>query len=172
MRITIGGPPGSGTTTVASILSRMIGYKLISAGEMFRKMASERGMSLEEFGRLAEENEIYDLEVDRRQKEEAERVDDAIVEGRLSGHMITNADLKVWINAPIDVRARRVAGRDGMSVEEARRRIVEREACERRRYAKYYGINLEDLSIYHLVIDSSKWSAEEIASIIMSAVKR
>ena len=36
MRVTIGGPPGSGKTTVAKIVSNEIGYKHIYTGDIFR----------------------------------------------------------------------------------------------------------------------------------------
>ena len=51
MKITISGLPGSGTTTVAKLLAERLGYKLISAGDVFRKLAMERGMTLEEFSK-------------------------------------------------------------------------------------------------------------------------
>ncbi|MEM0350886.1 MAG: nucleoside monophosphate kinase, partial [Archaeoglobaceae archaeon] len=97
MKITISGPPGSGKTTVAKILSERLKIKLISAGSIFRQLASERGMSVEEFSKFAEENPEVDLLIDRIQKEVAEREKDAIVEGRLSAWMVKDADLRVLI---------------------------------------------------------------------------
>ena len=50
MLITISGLPGSGKTTVARLLSRQLGIPHVYAGDMYRKAAEERGMTLEEFG--------------------------------------------------------------------------------------------------------------------------
>ncbi len=171
MKITVGGPPGSGKTTVATILAERIGYDYVSAGGVFRQLAEEHGMSLKEFGELAENNPRYDAMIDQRQMELAAMKRNVIVDGRISAHIIS-ADLKVWLKAPLDVRAERVAGREKISVEEAKERIVGRAACEHKRYLEYYKIDLDDLSIYDLVIDSSDLSAKDVAGIITTAVDR
>lgn len=170
MRITISGPPGSGTTTVARKVAEMLGYPMISAGEVFRKLAREKGMSLEEFGKYAENNPEIDNLIDRRQREEALKHENAVVEGRLSGWMVP-AELKVWIYCDREIRIQRIAKRENKSVDEVRRETVEREGVEKRRYMKIYGIDIEDKSLYHLMINSAKFSAEEIASIIIRAVE-
>jgi cytidylate kinase len=66
MRIAISGPPGSGKTTVSEIVSERMGYRLVLVGQIFREMASERGVDLETFGRFAEEDETIDRELDAR----------------------------------------------------------------------------------------------------------
>ncbi len=170
MRITISGPPGSGTTTVARKVAEMLGYPVISAGEVFRKLARERGMSLDEFGRYAESNPEIDNLIDRRQREEALRHENAVVEGRLSGWMVP-AELKVWIYCDREIRIQRIARRENKPVDQVRRETVEREGVEKRRYMKIYGIDIEDKSLYHIMINSAKFSAEEIASIIVRAVE-
>ena len=84
MIITIGGLAGSGTTTAAKILSEKLQIPYLSAGEIFRQMAVEKGMDILEFGKFAEGNDEIDLEIDRRQALLAKEKQDLIVEGRLS----------------------------------------------------------------------------------------
>ncbi len=48
----------------------------------------------------------------------------------------------------------------------------DRERSENKRYEHYYGINLDDFSIYDLVIDSSRWDEMEIVAMIKVAVGR
>lgn len=170
MRVTISGPPGSGTTTVARILAEKLNFELISAGEVFRRMAREKKMSLAEFSRLADANPEIDLEIDRYQKELAEKSDNVVVEGRLSG-WIVNADLKVWLFASEDIRVERIAKREKKSIDEAKKETRERERIEKRRYEKYYGINIDDWTIYHLVINSGYFTPEEIVEIIIKAIE-
>jgi len=55
--ITISGPPGSGKSTLSKILSVKLGLELVSMGDIFRKCAEDRCMSLEEFGLIAKCNE-------------------------------------------------------------------------------------------------------------------
>ena len=170
MRITISGLSGSGTTTVAELLSKELELELISAGEMFRAIAKEKSLQLGEFNKLAENNEDFDRWIDEKQGEEAMKREKVIVEGRLSGFFVPHADLKIWLKAPIEVRARRVAGREGIAYEEALAAMKSREWSEHKRYEQYYGINLDDLSIYDLVIDSSRWNENGIVEMIMAAI--
>jgi predicted cytidylate kinase len=100
MRITVSGLPGSGTTSLARYLEKKHGFTMISAGEVFRQLAKEHNMELAEFGRLAESDASFDKMIDARQKEIAEANDNIIVEGRLSGWMVPQADLKIWLHAP------------------------------------------------------------------------
>ena len=171
MRITISGLPGSGTTTVAKLLSTDLSVELISAGEMFRRIAKEKKLQLEHFNKIAENNDDFDRRVDARQGEEAMKRENVIVEGRLSGFFVPAADLKIWLKAPSEIRARRIAAREGITYEEALSAMKHRERSEDTRYKRYYGINLDDLSIYDLVINSSRWSEKYIVEMIKMAVE-
>ncbi len=170
MKITISGPPGSGTTTVARLLAEKLGFKLISAGEIFRKLAAERGMTLEEFSKYAESNPDIDFYIDRLQKDMAEREDNVVVEGRLSGWMVKNA-FKVWIYASPEVRYRRIAQREGKDLARVKNETKRREELEKRRYKKFYSIDIDDISIYHMAINSERFKPEEIVEIILKALE-
>jgi cytidylate kinase len=144
---------------------------MISAGEVFRQLAKEHNMELAEFGRLAEEDPSYDKMIDARQKEIAEKQDNIIVEGRLSGWMVQQADLKIWLYAPIGCRIKRIAARDLVGDESTAEALtLEREACEAGRYRSYYSIDINDLLIYHLVLDSARWNVEGLGAIVDTAI--
>ncbi|BAA30368.1 (d)CMP kinase [Pyrococcus horikoshii] len=167
--ITVSGLAGSGTTTLSKKIAEHYGLKHVYAGLIFRQMAKEKGMSLEEFQKYAELHPEIDREVDRRQIEAAKE-GNVVIEGRLAGWMVKNADLKIWLDAPIRVRAERVAKREGISVEEAFMKIAEREMQNRKRYLNLYGIDINDLSIYDLIINTSKWSPEGVFAIVKAAI--
>jgi len=173
--VTISGPPGSGKSTLAKLLSKRDCFKLISIGEIFREMARERGMSLEEFSERALRDLRIDEELDRKQKEIVESLRDKeenlVVDSRLGGWILEDADLKVYLHAPLEVRGRRVSERDGIPLEEAIERIRKRECMERERYMRAYGIDLEDIAPYDLIINSEKWEPEGLLKIIECALK-
>lgn len=168
MIITVGGLPGSGTTTLARKLCDRFRMTHVYAGKIFRDMAGERGLSLEELSKEAEKDEKIDLEVDMRQKERA--VNNTVVEGRVTAFLI-DADLKIWLSAPLNVRAERVSVREGVSLEEAAAKIEKREASERKRYKKYYSVDTENLSVYDLVMNTRLWDAEGVFAIVRTAIE-
>ena len=170
MRVTVSGLPGSGTTTLAEALSSRFDLEHVSSGDVFRAMARERGVTLAEFGRIAEEDPEIDREIDERQREIARERDDVVMEGRLSGWMVEDADLRVWLAAPLEVRAERVADREEQTVEEAHDEIEKRQNSEARRYREIHGIDIGDLSVYDLVIDTSHWGQEGVAAVATTAV--
>lgn len=172
MRITVSGPPGSGTTSLSKQISEKFSFDFISAGEVFRTLAAEKGMNLIEFGNLCESDPSVDRLIDERQKELGESKDDIIIEGRLAGHMIGNADFRIWVAASAECRAHRIAEREDVDVEASKAETIEREHSEAERYMKYYGIDINDLAIYDLVINSEKWGREELAAVVYTAIEK
>ena len=169
MIIAIAGPIGVGKSTVARALADRLGYRYISGGEVFRDLARERGISVVEVNKLAETDPALDRELDRRQHELA-KAGTCIVESRLAGWMV-DAELKVWLRASVDVRAARVARREGQPVASARAELVERERSEWARYKGVYQIDIDDLSPYHLVIDTTLWNADAIVDALVTLVR-
>lgn len=172
MLLTISGPPGSGKSTVAAAVAESFGLEHVSGGDIFRSLAAERGYSLAEFNALAEEDESIDRDLDRRLRETARDRDDVVLESRLSGWMAGEyADLRVWLDAPLDVRAARIASREETAVAAAREETREREASETSRYRAYYGIDFEELSIYDCAVNTARWDVEGVIAIIRTCVE-
>lgn len=173
MQITVSGLPGSGTTTISRLLAECYDLELVSSGEIFRKLAKERGMSLAEFGALAERDPSIDLEIDKNQKSIIHSRENIILESRLAGHMAQGRPnvLKVWIKAPILTRVKRIQKREkSVSFDDELKKTVEREKSEAFRYKNYYGIDITDLSIYDIVIDSEKWNQYQTLDILRIAI--
>ena len=172
--LVIGGLPGAGKTTVAQELVRRRGGEVVSAGDLFRQWAEEKGMSLKAFGRLAEEDHAIDRRLDeailQRVTDLEVRDVPLVVEGRLPAHLLRREGQQlfaVWLEAPRSVRAARIARRDEVSDRVAHREMKTREASETRRYASIYGINLGDLRVFDLVLDSSDQTPDELVDAIL-----
>jgi cytidylate kinase len=171
MRITVSGLPGSGTTSLARYLAERHGFAMISAGEVFRQLAKERNMELAEFGRLAEQDPSFDRMIDARQKEIASERDNIVIEGRLSGWMVENAELKIWLFAPVGCRITRIVNRDHVIDSQTAEEVtLEREQCEAGRYRLYYNIDINDLSIYHMTLNSEHWDVAGLGRIVDTAI--
>ncbi len=174
MRITISGPPGSGKTTACNTLSEKLGYESVVFGKIFRQMASEKGLTLVELGELAEKDPSIDEQIDTRILEIARGHEDIILESRLSAFMLSRNSItafKIYLSASPEVRMSRVGLREGESYEQAKAATIEREASEAKRYMMYYGIDINDLSVYDLVVNTDDCTPEQVIDIIMEALE-
>jgi len=172
--ITVSGPPGSGTTTAATRVAKVLGLDMLPGGEVFRAMAAEHAMTLGEFGVYAAAQPTVDVELDRRLAARAHQ-GDVVIESRLAGWILHNEGLDgvaVWITCDDEVRAARVAARESLTVEQALAENAEREKLEHDRYLALYGIDSRDLSLYDLVLDSGRLEPEQVAERILAAAAR
>jgi cytidylate kinase len=144
----------------------------VSGGDIFRELADERGYTPVEFNRLAEDDDQIDRDLDRRLYDIAHQEDQLVLESRLAGWLAGDAaDLRIWLDAPETVRARRVADREAKPVEMAREETVERARSEARRYREYYGIDIWDLSIYDVVLNTARWRPGTVLDVLEAAVE-
>jgi cytidylate kinase len=172
MLITVSGPAGSGKSTLAAGIADTLGYEHVSGGDIFRALADERGYSLVEFNELAEEDGQIDRDLDRRLRETARESTDLVLESRLAGWMAAEyADLRVWLDAPLDVRADRIADREDKPLDEVLEETRARAASEAQRYREYYNIDIEDRSIYDLTVNTARWDADTCLSLVLSAAE-
>lgn len=175
MRIAISGPPGSGKSTICTLVAKRLDYDYILVGQIFRQMAGERRLDLETFGRLAEEDETIDKELDERMLALAKANDNIVLEGRLSGPILKVRKVPVfaaYIYATEQVRAERIAQREGKDLQLVLREMRLRERSEKKRYLAYYGIDPSDRSIYDLWLDSSNTPADKIADMIIEKARK
>jgi cytidylate kinase len=170
--ITVSGPHGTGKSTYAKALAEALGLRYVCAGELFRDLAKERQLSLEAFSSLAAKDPTIDKMIDDRTKAEA-RKGGLVIDAQLGAWMINGlADVKLLMVAPDEVRFKRIADRDGISLESAKKETIAREEIQKERYKKYYGINVDDLSIYDLKIDTSLHSVEQTKSLVIAEVRK
>ena len=173
MRITISGPPGSGKTTACSKLSEKLGLEAVIFGKIFRELAAEKNLSLVELGAIAEQDPSIDKMIDSRILEIARANDNIILESRLSAYMCARNDIpafKIYIDASPEVRMSRIGVREGETVEEACAKTVDRQKSEAKRYKMYYDIDIEDKSVYDLVINTDDLDPDQVVEKILEAV--
>ncbi|MFP3044303.1 MAG: AAA family ATPase [Thermocladium sp.] len=170
--IAISGEAASGKTTIAKLLAWRLGYRTVSIGELFRRAARERGVSLIELHKLAESDHSIDKMVDSYTLEEAKK-GNIVIEGHLVAWVLRGiADVKIYLKASEEVRANRLAARDGRSISDALIEIRSREESNRKRYKEIYGFDVRDLSIFDLVIDTTRIDPPNVLDVIMEYVKQ
>ena len=169
MIITVSGPHGTGKSTYAARLAKALRIRHVSAGTVFRRIAKEKKISLEELGEKALEDPSIDKLVDERTIAEADK-GNVVIDGQLAGWILKDrSDLRIYLTAPEDIRLERIAKRDKVGLREARAQTEQRESVQRERYLRHYGFQVEDRSIYHLILDTSLGSIEDTAKVLVSA---
>jgi cytidylate kinase len=108
--------------------------------------------------------------IDERSAAEAAK-GDAVIEGQLAAWMARDlAQIRVYLRAPDGERIARIANRDHLNYESARNQTLERERIQRDRYKRYYGIDIDDLSPYNIIIDTGNRSVESTSTELMSKI--
>ncbi|MBI2079274.1 cytidylate kinase family protein [Candidatus Micrarchaeota archaeon] len=167
MIITISGLAGSGKDTLGKELAEELGFRKLSP--TFKDLAKKEGVSLIDFQKKAATDSDIDKKFDRYLKGESAK-QDCVVTTWLGPWML-DADLRVYLFAPMKVRAERLARRDKISIEEATEHIKEREEQNRKRYLKVYGIDIYDTSNFDICLNSGKYSPKELCEIILNLIK-
>lgn len=168
MIITISGLSGCGKDTVGALVAKTLRLRHIRFS--FKDEAARRGISLMQLQRLATKNPSIDKEFDRRLVKEARR-GDCVVTTWLGSWLVKGADLRVWLAATEKTRAARIARREGITLARALSHIRARDANNRARYKRLYGIDLGDHANFDLEIHTDRLAPETIARIIIAAAK-
>jgi cytidylate kinase len=168
-RIAISGKSGCGNTTVSRLVADMLGIRFINF--TFRNLAKERGMSLEEVLLHAAQDDSWDQEVDKRQVNIAREDGGCVLGSRLAIWMLGEADLKVYLEASLETRAKRIVKREGGTIESVTAFTAERDRQDWERYLRIYNIDNDDYGFADLVINADVLDPKGIADLIISKVK-
>lgn len=177
MNITITGNLGSGKSSVAKILKEK-GYEIVSTGNIFRQLAMEKGLSVEEFNKQVNEaasrgDRSVDKMIDDTTTKIGEERDNIVFDSRLAWHFAPKS-FKVFVITDIDEASRRVfndslrANSESYESQEAcKKALINRQKLETVRYKEIYDIDYYDMSNYNLVIESTNATPAEIAQEIL-----
>ncbi len=170
--IAVSGRPGSGKTTLAKSLANVLGLRYVSSGELFRKMAERLGVSLVDMAAIAERDHSVDVAIDREARAEALK-GGVVVDGHIAAWILKDiAHIRISVIAPLEVRVSRIAKRDSLSDEEALGIIRRVEESEARRFRTLYGLDLNDNTVFDIIINTHTFTPEECLSIALTAVDK
>jgi len=169
--VAISGLHGAGKTTAAKALAKKFRLRYVCAGSVFRQIAKERGMTLDEFSKYAELHPSIDRMIDLRTADAAKE-DNVLIDARLAGWMAKKADIKILLTAPLKVRARRISRREKRDYKEVLKETMTRERSEAKRFKKLYGVDVNDHSPFDIVLNTERLSIRETVRILETAVSR
>ena len=86
--------------------------------------------------------------------------------------MLKEADLKVYLLASDDTRAKRVFNREGGDLQQIKDFTAMRDREDTGRYKEFYGINNNDYAFCDLIIDVNEKTPEEIVGLIVDELKK
>jgi cytidylate kinase len=168
VRIAVSGKSGCGNTTVSRLLAERLGIRLINY--TFHDMAKERGISFEQLCLLAENDSQYDRYLDRRQVELALE-GSCVLASRLAIWLLEQADLKVYLYASANVRARRISQREGTQWEQSLKDIQVRDSRDQNRYQKLYGMDIDNYDFANLVVNTEQGDQFYVVDKIVEALE-
>jgi len=175
VRLTVSGHPGSGTSTLVHGLMERFGWDSLNGGDVFREEAKRRDMSLAAFGELCKNELDVDRSLDALLKERMQGENSAdIVESRLAGwwaHQLNLPCLRLWLDVNDEERARRVAHREGLTLEAASEANARRSEVDGARFRALYGLVPDDPEPYTHVVDASTLNASQILEHVVALLE-
>lgn len=169
LRIAVSGKSGCGNTTVSTLLSQKLGIKLINY--TFRQLAAEKGLTLAQVIENAKTDDSYDKYVDTHQVELAEK-ESCVLGSRLAIWMLKNADVKIYLLASDELRAKRILNREGGDLEQIKQFTAMRDSEDTKRYKKLYNIDNNDYSSADIKVDTSCNVPEQIVEHILEELAK
>ncbi len=176
--ITIGGNVGGGKTTLANKLAPLLGYEQLYIGGLFREIAAERGMTIEDFYIALKNDPELEREVDERQRKLMQEKDNLVVQGRVAWYFAKESPFPVF-NIFLAVEPATGVMRTSQREENAGRTLEDlahanalREKTERERYRALYGIeDFLDIAHYNFVLDTTEMSEDEVVKEMLAKIK-
>lgn len=155
--VTISGKYVTGTTTLAKNLQQTLGWKHINIGEIQRRWDREHNRNENLQGALGRPDQ-HEKEMEEMTKKILIEENHLIFESWLAGFVAKNIPgiLKVLLICSDDgVRIDRIVNRDGISVDEAKKYIKQREEENEIKWKKLYGdYDFWDPKYYDIAIDT------------------
>lgn len=174
MKIALAGQLGAGCTEVAQIISDKTGVKIFNSESLIRKLIVESSVSfrtLQEYimsGEVNIDRILESMTLDVVNVEER-----VVIEGRSALFLLGREDVfKVLLVAEDEFRASRISERRKMTMEEARREIEHSDEERRNLVRRFHGVDWMDPKLYHVVVNTSFRSMEDVADTVLEAYKR
>ena len=169
MRVAISGHSGCGNTTATNNIGKALNLKIVNY--TFRDLARDLGVNFEEIHKEASNNLIFDYLTDLTLIRNALEHKNIVIGTRLAAWLM-DAELRIWLHAPLETRASRISLREsekGSNYEQILYKTLKRDEQNRKRYLRLYGLDIDDHSDFDVTINTEKLTAAQVSSLIVAA---
>ncbi|MBV8586999.1 MAG: cytidylate kinase family protein [Verrucomicrobia bacterium] len=170
LRIAVSSLSGCGNTTATHNVGETLDLQVVNY--TFRDLATDLELTFEDIQAQAEQSRVFDYLTDLKLIR-ASLQPKVIVGSRLAAWLV-DADLRVWLQASLETRAKRIFRREPdryPSYEAVLYRTLQRDEQNRKRYLQLYGIDINDRSDFDIIINTEKLTAEQVSSLIVAAAR-
>ena len=178
--VVISGPPGAGRSTLLKNLRpylEPLGWEFFSGGDWSRKYAIESGLHKPEdlTHHLATDyGEDVDHEIDAAMRKKiSDPTTHMAIESWIAGWNARGIPhvLKVLLMCDDALRIDRIVNRDGVSVEDAKKHLWEREEANLSKWKRMYGVSdFWDPKYYDLIINTYSHGPTETLNLVLQAL--
>jgi cytidylate kinase len=179
--ICVCGMAGSGKSTVAKRVAKEYKLKYFSGGDALMALAIEEGYKLLERGWWESKEGLRFLRRRGKNSQFDEAVDKKLLEVAEEGNVVLDSwtmpwllkkGFKIWLEASVQKRAERIAGRDKTSCKEALEALKSKESQTKTIYRKMYGFELgKDLEPFGFILDTENLSASQVFQVLRLVIE-
>jgi len=174
--------PASGKTSVAIEIAKKYGVKYLCGGDILKEIAISKGYQPSGDDWWDTKNGMKFMEERKKSFQFDREVDDKLVKIIAEGGVVVTSyttpwlstkGVKIWLKASPRSRSKRLAFRDKIQYKEAEKIVKKRDSENIAIYKKLYGFNIdEDLSVFHLVLDTNFLSKNQVIEIVFKACQQ
>jgi len=179
--ITISGRIGAGATTLAKKLSEKLDWDLLEGGDLFEKIHQELGVSQVD---VLARPDSFDLAYEAKIKQILKTEKHQVIQSHLSGFDAQGIEgiFKILVicrdeegDDKADIRIDRLMNRDGISLEQAKHEILEREKQNLEKFKRLYADNDQswvywDRKYYDLIVNTYSHNQEEAFQFVLKEI--
>lgn len=176
MIITIAGKPGTGKTTIAKDVAKILGYQHLSGGDIRGEIAAKHNMTIDELNEVAKKEDWTDKEVDNSLVELGKTKDNYVIDSWTAFFFIPDS-LKFFIDADPNVSAERIYKdqrpdeKHHDDVSGVKKMLLNRWNMCKKRWKEMYGFDIEDMSNYDVILDSSDKDKDEVTQEVLKYIR-
>lgn len=179
--ITVSGKIGAGATSLAKVLSENLGWHFLEGGDLFEKIHKELNLSQV---MVNSRPDHFDIEYEKKIEGMLKNENHHVIQSHLAGFDARGIDgiFKIFVvcededgNDKVDIRIDRLINRDKISIEEAKKEVIEREKQHLEKWRRLYANNDQnwvywDKKYYDLVINTYSHNQDETLKLALEKI--